>query len=449
MNSKFSKTGLPENILKGYLHLLDKFNQGPSKIKDWNSIQNPDPKNLVDHESLEDLPESALQGALGKLVVGKLNGGLGTSMGCSGPKSLIEVKEGKSFLGLILEQLESFQKHYGVSVPLLLMNSFYTQEETQQALGQLSGNLQVHSFQQNKYPRIEEDSLDPLEESKFGREAWYPPGHGDFYRCFYDQGLLDDLLAQGKEILFMSNADNLGATLDERILHYMLDQDVPFLMEMTAKTLADVKGGTLYDRDGRLRLLEVAQVPEEHLDEFCSLDRFKTFNTNNIWIHLKHLKKRLQDGPLDLELIVNRKNVQGTKVIQFETAIGSALDHFQGAKGLMVGRERFRPVKKTSDLFLIQSNLFTLDRGTLMRNPDRTRSELPVVTFDKPFTDIEEYETRIPAIPNLLELESLDLRGNVTIEPDVVLKGKVAIASNDKPFNISKGTVLENHSHKG
>lgn len=63
-------------------------------------------------------------------------------------------------------------------------------------------------------------------------------------------------------------------------------QPVEFLMEVTDKTKADVKGGTLIQYDDKLRLLEMAQVPNEHLEEFKSVKTFKFFNTNNLWIKL-------------------------------------------------------------------------------------------------------------------------------------------------------------------
>ena len=43
---------------------------------------------------------------LNKLAVLKLNGGLGTTMGCVGPKSVIEVREGMTFLDLSVRQIE-------------------------------------------------------------------------------------------------------------------------------------------------------------------------------------------------------------------------------------------------------------------------------------------------------------------------------------------------------
>lgn len=99
----------------------------------------------------------------------------------------------------------------------------------------------------------------------------YPPGHGDLYDALTNSGLLDRLLAAGKEYIFVSNVDNLGATVDVNILQHMIDSDAEFLMEVTDKTKADVKGGTIIDYEGQVRLLEIAQVPNEHVEDFKSV----------------------------------------------------------------------------------------------------------------------------------------------------------------------------------
>ena len=90
-----------------------------------------------------------------------------------------------------------------------------------------------------------------------------------------NSGLLDKLIAAGKEYIFISNVDNLGAVVDLNIMQTMIDNQAEYVMEVTDKTKADVKGGTIIDYNGQVRLLEVAQVPKDHLDEFCSTRKFK------------------------------------------------------------------------------------------------------------------------------------------------------------------------------
>ncbi len=418
-----------------FLQMLEHAQGKSSKVKDWSSIHSPE--DLVDYDSLEE-PSS---NNYSRLVIGKLNGGLGTSMGCAGPKSLIKVKGEKTFMDLIVEQVRQLNAKWSKDIPLLLMNSFYTDKETAAFLD--TCDVPVITFKQNMFPRVDAESFLPLSPDEYG---WYPPGHGDFYNCMEQQGILQRLIEQGKDILFMSNADNLGAVADSKILNHMVEKKIPFLIEVTPKTPADVKGGTLYEQEGKLKLLEIAQVPDEHIDEFCSQEKFSVFNTNNIWINLVALQEKIQEGPLNLNVIVNRKMIHGKPVVQLETAIGSALDRFAGSVGLCVSRDRFMPVKKTEDLFLVQSNLFNLDEGRLVRNKERKISSLPVITFGDTLHHVDAFQKCFSTIPDLLELEMLDISGQVCFEGTASLRGEVKLNGNSKPIIIKGGRRLENES---
>ncbi len=437
--------GLSDEAQSEFLQLFTRFKQSRTNSIEWDDLRSPDPSRLVSYGSLTAPDDTQATDALSRLAVCKLNGGLGTSMGCAGPKSSIVVKNGRSFLDLILLQLEHIGKIRNVNIPLLLMNSFHTHRETLKLLEGRKTSFPIECFQQNRFLRIDKDTDQPLDPNLVGEDAWYPPGHGDIYTCLKSQGLMDRLLSEGKEILFVSNADNLGAVSDPRIAHTMLENDIPFVMEMTPKTPADIKGGTLCeDLEGTLHLLELAQVPPEHVDEFCSTRKFTVFNTNNIWINLRHLKKRMEQGPMNLNLIVNEKQVVGRPIIQLETAIGAGLESFAGAKGLVVGRDRFLPVKNTSDLMLIQSGLFVFESGRMIHRPTHNQKILPLVAWKAPFTHLEEFQKRIPVIPDMRELESLVMEGDVTFEGEVSLKGRVVLIGNDKPVRIPPGTCLEN-----
>ncbi len=430
-----------------YWQMISQFRQGPAKIQDWQSIRTPDSASLPEFSSLPSPNDSKTQ--LSKLVVGKLNGGMGTSMGCAGPKSLVEVRDNQSFLDLILEQIENLNREWNQKIPLLLMNSFYTHKETQAHLNGRKFSSELISFQQNKFPRLHAESLNPLSPDKWGDQAHYPPGHGDFYQCLQQQGILQRLLDAGKEILFISNADNLGATVDPVILNYMDEFNIPFLMEVTAKTPADIKGGTLYQQDGALKLLEIARVPDDKVDEFCDQKKFKVFNTNNIWINLVALNNRLNQGPLDLNVLVNRKNIEGTAVIQLETAIGSALECFDRAVGLVVSRDRFLPVKKTDDLLLVRSNLFTLSEGKLKRNPQRKSPHLPIIKLGDFLQNLENFQNSLPIIPDLIDLEELQINGNVCFAGTASLKGKVELEGLKNVLILPAGVTVADESLQG
>jgi hypothetical protein len=149
----------------------------------------------------------------------------------------------------------------------------------------------------------------------------------------------------------------------------MANTKAEYIMELTDKTKADVKGGTIIDYEGTVRLLEIAQVPSDHVEEFKSIKKFKYFNTNNIWLDLKAIKRVTENHELKMEIIPNKKSVSADKkgesdlsVLQLETAVGAAIRHFKGAHGVNVPRRRFLPVKV---LYSIQTNTDLL--GSLPR----------------------------------------------------------------------------------
>ncbi|KTF84595.1 hypothetical protein cypCar_00023536 [Cyprinus carpio] len=145
---------------------------------------------------------------------------------------------------------EHLNKSYNADVPLVLMNSFNTDEDTKKILQKYTHHrVKIHTFNQSRYPRINKESLLPVATNMGltgeNEEAWYPPGHGDIYTSFYNSGLLDKLITEGKEYIFVSNIDNLGATVDLHILNHLMNQPsdkrCEFVMEVTDKTRADVK----------------------------------------------------------------------------------------------------------------------------------------------------------------------------------------------------------------
>lgn len=284
-----------EKQFKGFSELFERFlnEEGPSIL--WNQIEKLPESAVIDYGHLQSPNTEEIHKMLEKLVVVKLNGGLGTSMGCHGPKSVIPVRSDLTFLDLTVQQIEALNKQYKVNVPLVLMNSFNTDDDTEKIIRKYKGfKVDIHTFNQSCYPRIGRETLLPIAKNcavEENMEAWYPPGHGDFYASFQRSGLLKKFIADGRQYCFLSNIDNLGATVDLNILRLLLTKTEPeqspeFVMEVTDKTKADVKGGTLIQYEHKLRLLEIAQVPKDHVDDFKSVKTFKFFNTNNLWIKL-------------------------------------------------------------------------------------------------------------------------------------------------------------------
>ncbi|XP_036337980.1 UTP--glucose-1-phosphate uridylyltransferase-like isoform X4 [Rhagoletis pomonella] len=439
-----------------FADLFGRFLQEEGPSIDWDKIQKLPANAVMDYSNLSSPKNEQIRTMLDKLVVVKLNGGLGTSMGCHGPKSVIPVRSDLTFLDLTVQQIEHLNKTYDANVPLVLMNSFNTDEDTQKIIRKYTGfRVQIHTFNQSCFPRISRESFLPVAKDldvEKDIDAWYPPGHGDFYDTFRNSGLLKKFIDEGREYCFLSNIDNLGATVDLAILNKLLGEErsaqpVEFVMEVTDKTRADVKGGTLINLENKLRLLEIAQVPKEHVDDFKSVKTFKFFNTNNIWAKLDAIDRVLRERTLKMEIIVNNKTMEnGVRVVQLETAVGAAMKCFDGAIGINVPRSRFLPVKKTSDLLLVMSNLYHLKNGSLAMSPQRMFPTTPLVKLgENHFSKVKEFLGRFANIPDIIELDHLTVSGDVTFGRGVSLRGTVIIIANHGDrIDIPAGAILDN-----
>jgi len=303
------------------------------------------------------------------------------------------------------------------------------------------------TFNQSRYPRIAKESLLPVPRTPNSHKSeWYPPGHGDLFDAINNSGLLDRLIDAGKEYVFVSNVDNLGADVDLKILKHLVDTQTEFLMELTDKTKADVKGGTIIDYQGQVRLLEIAQVPSEHVEDFKSVRKFAYFNTNSVYINLPALKRLVNSGGIELDIIVNPKVADdGTPVLQLETAVGAAIKHFKNAHGVNVPRSRFLPVKSCSDLLLITSDLYSLQHGKLVMSQDRMFGQTPVIKLGDTFKKIANFQKRFRTVPNLRELDHLTVSGDVWFGRNITLRGTVIIVANEGArIDLPDGSILEN-----
>ncbi|MGJ8724505.1 MAG: UTP--glucose-1-phosphate uridylyltransferase [Roseibacillus sp.] len=369
---------------------------------------------------------------LAETVVLKLNGGLGTGMGLQKAKSLLEVKDGETFLDLIAQQIATLRTQTGAQVRFLLMNSFSTSEDTLAALsgGALDG--EDVEMLQNKVPKIDAATMAPVTWASDPDHEWCPPGHGDLYPALAGSGWLDRLLADGIKYAFVSNSDNLGATLDAGLLNWFAKSGAPFVMEVTRRTEADKKGGHLAIRksDDRLVLREVAQCPEADLDAFQNIDQHQFFNTNNLWLNLPALKEALDasQGVLPLPVIQNSKTVdprdkESTPVWQLETAMGAAIECFDGAMAVEVPRSRFAPVKTTADLFSLRSDAYEKrPDGSVGLVPSRA-GKPPVVKLSGEYKLVDSLEL-LGTVPSLIEADSLAISGQVTFAKGVNIKGQ-------------------------
>lgn len=443
---KMRKEGVADAAINAFEHYYRQLEAGETGLVPEHTIEP-----VADVPHLDDLPSDpdAEREALRKAIVLRLNGGLGTSMGLTGAKSLLEAKDGLSFLDVIARQVLALRAENEAELPLVLMDSFSTREDSLEALSrypELDIGLPL-DFLQNKEPKLLVDDLTPAEWPGNPSLEWCPPGHGDLYTALVTSGMLGDLLERGFEYAFVANSDNLGAVLEPRILTYMAAYDVPFLMEVTERTEADRKGGHLARRksDGRLILRETAQTPDEDLAALQDLGKHRFTNTNNLWVSLRALDAamRERDGVLGLPLIRNSKTVDpgdesSPKVFQIETAMGAAIEVFDGARALIVTRRRFAPVKTTDDLLALRSDAYRLTEDSRV---ELVRDSVPIVTLDGDhYKLMRDFDARFPKGPvSLKDADRFEVDGDVTFGADVVARGSVQVQG---PATVEDGTVL-------
>jgi UTP--glucose-1-phosphate uridylyltransferase len=451
---KMRADGAPQVAVDTFAHYYDQLASGAS-----GSIPESEIEPVEELQDAERLPEPGddADALLDRAVVLRLNGGLGTSMGMTKAKSLIDAKDGLSFLDVIARQILAQRERHQARLPLVLMNSFATREDSLKALErypELSADLPP-DFVQGRVPKIAQDGLAPVDWPDDPELEWAPPGHGDIYTSLVTSGMLEQMLDKGYEYAFVANSDNLGATLDPRILAWFAGERLPFAMEVADRTEADKKGGHVARRreDGRLLLREVAQTPDDDIDAFQDTARHSYFNTNNLWINLRALSDLLdeRDGVLGLPMIVNSKTVDpsdsgSTPVYQLESAMGAAIGVFEGASALRVPRERFAPVKTTNDLLVVRSDAYVLrEDGRVELAPDRDR-RVPTVDLDSShFKLLRDFEARFPhGSPSLVACDRLDVIGDVAFGRDVTVRGSVRVENEgDEQLRIDDGSLLE------
>jgi UTP--glucose-1-phosphate uridylyltransferase len=440
---KMEREGVPEAAIATFRHYYEQLEGGETGMLPESAI---DP--VTDLPDADDLPER--EAPLDRAVVIKLNGGLGTSMGMDRAKSLVEVKDGMAFLDVIVEQIVALRQVTGARIPLVLMNSFATRDDS---LALLERHPEIAAdvppdFVQHKEPKLLVDGLGPAEWPADPSLEWCPPGHGDIYTALLTSGMLDALIEHGYRYAFLSNSDNLGAVLDPRILAWFAGEEIPYAAEVTDRTEADKKGGHLgrSKETGGLVLRETAQTPEDDLPAFTDTGRHPYFHVNNLWVDLQALRDLLaaRDGVLGLPMIVNEKTVDPSDpsspaVYQLETAMGAAIGVFDGAQAIRVPRSRFVPVKKTSDLLVLRSDAYVLGEGARIELAEG-RESAPYVDLSDEFKLLRDFDARFPAgPPSLREAERLEVEGDVTFGAGVVVRGSAKLTG---PREVGDGEEL-------
>ncbi|MFZ2502847.1 MAG: UTP--glucose-1-phosphate uridylyltransferase [Nocardioides sp.] len=447
--AKMRAAGVDELAIDVFAHYYRLLELGETGFIPEDTIDPVDMESLADVTVSDAVAADALRGT----AIIKLNGGLGTSMGMDRAKSLLCVRRGLSFLDIIARQVLHLRKRYNAPLPLLFMNSFRTSADTMAALARYDG-LAVDGlpleFLQNKEPRLLVDGLVPVSHPKDPDLEWCPPGHGDLFTVLHSSGLIERLLELGFRRVFVSNSDNLGATPDPRVAGWFAESGAPFAIEAVERTMSDRKGGHFARRkaDGRIVLRESAQTLPQDQAALADLTRHRFCSTNNLWFDLAAMRDALlaRRGILGLPMIRNVKPVDPADattppVVQIETAMGAAIEIFDGAVTIEVGRDRFVPVKTTNDLLVLRSDVYDLGRDFVL---DQVADEVPFIDLDKRFyAVVGDFDRRFgQGAPSLKGASSLRIAGDYTFGEEVTVVGDVALADSGKPQRVATGEVL-------
>ncbi|MEJ7834026.1 MAG: UTP--glucose-1-phosphate uridylyltransferase [Nocardioides sp.] len=431
---KMVAAGVDEVAIDTFAHYYRLLEHGETGLIPEASIDPVDMESLAGAEVSDDVAAEAIR----HTAVVKLNGGLGTSMGMERAKSLLCVRRGLSFLDIIARQVLHLRKQYDAALPLLFMNSFRTSADTLAAIARY-GDLPVDGlpldFLQNKEPKLLVKDLAPVSYPRDPDLEWCPPGHGDVYTALRGAGLLDKLLELGYRYVFVSNSDNLGAVPEAQVAGWFASTGAPFAIEAVRRTPSDRKGGHFARRksDGRLVLRETAQTPPADLDALADLDRHRFTSTNNLWFDLAAMKQALdvRQGILGLPLIRNLKHVDPgdrstSEVVQIETAMGAAIEVFEGSQLVEVGRDRFVPVKTTNDLLVLRSDVYDIGADFVL---DQVPVDLPFVELDADYYKlVGDFDKRFAqGAPSLVEASSLRVAGDWTFGHGVRVVGDVEL----------------------
>ena len=433
--------GLEDLVIQSFSNSYYKILEGATGKLTETEIEPPTKENIVNYNDLNPTNNSPLE----KLAVIKLNGGLGTSMGLRKAKTLLKIKGENNFLDVIAQQILKLRQESGKDIPLILMHSFNTQKDSLSYLKKYSELALPQiplDFLQNKFPKIKMSDLSPLYNESDDLN-WNPPGHGEIYTALAISGVLDKLISNGFEYAFVSNSDNLGAVIDEKILAHFAEEKLPFMMEVCKRTEMDKKGGHLaQNKTGQLMLRETAQCPDDEAANFQDINRYSYFNTNNLWVNLKALKQRLYENRylLPLTMILNKKEVDGEHVYQVESAMGAAISVFKNSRAIVVSRDRFAPVKKTNDMLAILSDVYELTPDFKLKLVNEY-GKVPHIELNEEFyKDVNDFKKRFKdGIPSLKKCKSLIITEDVNFKKNVKIVGDVIITKE----RILEDTTLE------
>ena len=226
------------------------------------TAQNPFPP----QQARDRAQESLCAGEFGAILVA---GGQGTRLGFDHPKGMFPIGplSGKTLFQIHVEKIVAAGRRYGVRIPLYLMTSPATHEETvaffaaHDRFGLPAEDLIV--FCQGTMPAVDARTGRVLLAAP-GRIAASPDGHGGMLAALDRSGALADIERRGIRHLFYFQVDNpLVDICGREFVGYHLLAQSEFSTQVIAKRDPLDRVGNVVQVDGRLMVIEYSDLPEE------------------------------------------------------------------------------------------------------------------------------------------------------------------------------------------
>ncbi len=207
--------------------------------------------------------------AAGKLAALLVAGGQGTRLNFDHPKGMFPVGpvSGATLFQLFLEQVLAVGKRYDARVPIYVMTSPATHEETvayfeeHQRFGVAADDVQI--FCQGVMPAVDATTGRILLEAK-DQIALSPDGHGGMLPALQSSVGLDALSRRGIQYVHYFQVDNPLFTLgDPEFLGYHIQAESEASTQVIAKRAPLDRVGNVAFIDGRMRIIEYSDLPED------------------------------------------------------------------------------------------------------------------------------------------------------------------------------------------
>lgn len=425
---KMKERGMNELFIREWIEGFKSYHHACQSGADMLLHESDISKNVGRLAEVATLPDGEIE-LLSQTVIVKLNGGLASKLGHLQPASLVEIHANQTVLDLHIKHIAQLQEKFP-AMKFMLLNSIHTEAKTKQFVKERHPELYAKwddvTVMQHMQPLVNPDTMEPM------GDEWTSTCHGDLYMALETSGKLDALLNAGYKYMFVSNVENLAATIDTRFLGRMEESDASMLVEVCQRTDHDGPVGHLARRNTRGRRLVVrdrAQCADEEFVHFDNIGKYKYLNTNNLWLNLIDLKAAIVGGYLKMPVVPRTKIIaDGRKAICLDTHVAGAMDVLSHVEVIVVPFTRFVSTNSLGHLVGLRSDAFEISTNF---TPVLVKGALrPIISLGDGYVTLDDITATFPnGIPSLKECARLRIEGKVQFTAKTTLLGQVSISN--------------------